>query len=242
MRINLQTKAVLFFIILISLIIPVFAASQYKDMGEISEVIKTEQVSLRTFEGIRLRYLDEVATITIDSLQNDSVSLLMKSMAYGDEVFSLSQYERKTFDLDDDTMVDFSIMLDNITISSTKRRIGVTFSSDDSMALPTIYSTNNIPSEQIKEVKTEPVQYEDNIDSGEEQTDEQKTEPIVTVIDDFEVMDTENDEILSDSDKSEKKISSTTFSIIIWLGVLIVIGLMVFLFFIFHKKKYELYY
>ncbi|MCB9358970.1 hypothetical protein H6503_03500 [Candidatus Woesearchaeota archaeon] len=220
---------ILFFIIVMCVFSAYAGATQFKDIGEIMNEDIYRQDSLRYFEAYRFRYDDIVTRIDIIELRDDEVDFALNSNdRFIDEQFSMKEGDKKSFDLDKDNKVDFSLILDEIELSPTRRRITATFTTEYISPLTQKPVVEDDGSLLIPEVNV----------SDSYNDDSEDVEVIITDDDDLgiEYMDSDEQQSASVSD-TDKALSEGTFSLIAWILVLLILIIIIAAFFAIEKKR-----
>jgi len=194
---------------------------QFHDLYEITTQDITRQEIMRDFEAFRFRYNGDQMRIGINHIEKDEVNFFITSFdVYPDENFTLKMFEGKSFDINDDNIVDFSISLDNISIAASRERTLVTFS--------TIGLISNLE---------QPINETDN------RTDNN------VVVDNDTAVKVINDDNLSGGlvaiedlglvDDRGRPLSAKKFTFMVWLIVLLFIVLIVLTFYTIYKRKHH---
>ena len=114
----------------------VSAAITYKDTEpfEIKGKAMEEKLYLKGAERLRFSYDDSRVVIGILELKEKEVSFWIKFYSDGSYyTFTLNNYDKKSFDLEDDHLADFSLAVDNITYTALRKRVNLTFVSYGSL-------------------------------------------------------------------------------------------------------------
>ncbi len=212
-----------FIVLLVLLVLPIcFAGStQFKDLYEISNKSITRNDTMRAFEAYRFRFNGAEVKLTIDTMTPEKVYFSIISNTYEDKEFALEKFSKKSFDLDNDGLVDFTFGLDEIIMSNTKRRITTMFSTEEAMGIET-FELDDIPIVEDDTVVEEDV----------------KPKNITTenLTDDYELLLDQEEEVEDDS----KPMSSMSFNLVIWLIVLLIVVVIGGAFFLLYKKHHEI--
>jgi len=223
------------FILIINSSLVLAGTSNYKDIYEIKgkDIEKIDQ--LRSFEGIRFRYDNDLCVISINSIEVDKTHFYLKCRTLDKyESFTMQEYDKKLVDLNDDGFIDFSFSLDKIIYEGTKKRINFTFSTD-------IYSFTEDFNSEVEE-NTIP----ELIDNTIEETSVKKVEEINTTTNKEEITTNkknDNDEFesvfIQDKEENKMPMRAKNFILIIWLIVLLLVSFAAVGFYYIYKKKHN---
>jgi len=200
--------------------------TKFFDLYEIKDADITRQELMRSFEAFRFRFNGTLCRIGIDEIKSEEVKFFFTaSDVYIGEKFTLQAFSRKSFDLDKDSKVDFSISLDNVTKSSTRERAIVTFSTSGLLEDLYVETDDDMPDNNTTEIIMPDNKAPKQLDKVVEKEEENLT-------DDFS--------LLQDNDEDYKKpISSAKFTLVMWFLVLLLILFIVLVLFAIYKKRHH---
>lgn len=201
---------------------------QFYDLYEITTQDISRQEIMRDFEAFRFRYHGDQMRIGINYIGDDEVSFFITSFdVYPDDNFTLKMFEGKSFDINGDNIVDFSISLDNISVTASKERTLVTFSTTG--LISNLEQLDNLTENQIDNNT-------DDTNKGPSLNDNITVKVIkddnlsgnLVAIGDLNIVE----------DKG-KPLSAKKFTLMVWLIVLLFITLIVLVFYVIYKKKHH---
>lgn len=92
-----------------------------------------KQITLRSQAANRLRFYYDESELNlklktfIEAEEPLAVFTLTSKTLKIDEQFNLAEFDQKLFDIDNNSMIDFSILIDKINLTGGKRRVTLTF-------------------------------------------------------------------------------------------------------------------
>ena len=180
------------------------------DLNEIKDTEIQQDYTFRPCERIRFRFDGEEYNLRLQTFEDGSATFSLRTGSGEPESFTLAEFDKKSFDLDHDNIVDFSIVADEIILSATRRRVMLTFQTDEDIIKHEDSGIQETP---------EPEQQQDQQqDEQQNREEELSSEPTPTeAVEEQEVLVSYNEKIQEKKPTpapTEDVMSGTTFNII----------------------------